>query len=44
MLIVIYKNEKPNINTTYYNNVIQHSIVKLAILLDYNTVKETYEN
>lgn len=44
MLIVIYKNTKPNINATYYDNVIHHSIVKLAILLDYNTVKETYEN
>lgn len=44
MLIVIYKNKKPTINTNYYHNVISPSISRLAILLDYTTVKEKYEN
>lgn len=44
MLIVIYKNEMPTINTDYYHTVIDPSISRLAILLDYDTLKEKYEN
>lgn len=44
MLIVIYKNEIPTIDTSYYHKVIASSISRLAILLDYNTVKEKYES
>jgi len=44
MLIVIYKDEIPTINTDYYHNVIAPNISRLAILLDYDTVKEKYEN
>lgn len=44
MLIVIYKNKIPTINTDYYYKIIAPSISRLAILLDYNTVKEKYES
>lgn len=44
MLIVIYKNKIPAINTNYYHYVISPSINRLAILLDYDTVKEKYES
>lgn len=44
MLIVIYKNKIPTINTDYYHKIIAPSINRLAILLDYNTVKEKYES
>ena len=44
MLIVIYKDKIPAIDTNYYHYVISPSISRLAILLDYDTIKAKYES
>lgn len=44
MLIVIYKDKIPAIDTNYYHYVISPNISRLAILLDYDTIKAKYES
>lgn len=44
LLIVIYKDEMPSIDLKYCHDIIYPSLHKLSILLDYNNIKENYEN
>ena len=44
MLIVIYKEDMPNINLQYCHDIIYPSLYKLTILLDFNNIKKNYED
>ena len=44
MLIVIYKTDMPNINLKYCHDIIYPVLHKLSILLDFNNIKNSYEN
>jgi len=44
MFIVIYKGDMPVIDLKYCHDIIYPSLHKLTILLDYNNIKNNYEN
>ncbi len=44
LLVVIYKDEMPQINLKYSHDIIYPGLHKLSILLDFNNLKKNYEN